>query len=252
MFFLYRIQQSIFFILFCLLIAAPVAQAKQMTKQQVAQKLAAIFGDVNPKDILLIDSEVKDFYIMRFKGDFGLVSKDGKYYLAGEAWNLDKRENLTAGLRKEFNLSTLKNLDAENLITFNAKNEKTSVWVFTDIDCFYCRKLHAEITELNDLGVTVNYLSFPRSGSPTERDWAKAIDVWCSKDQRAAMTASKKNESIRGFKKVANCSPEIDKQYQTGTSLGIRGTPAIIMPNGTLVGGYLPAKELARTALGNQ
>ncbi len=55
------------------------------------------------------------------------------------------------------------------MIQYAAKGEQKAVIdVFTDIDCGYCRKLHGEMDELNELGITVNYYGFPRSGPGTE------------------------------------------------------------------------------------
>ena len=240
------------FVLLLFLFSATIVKAEGVNKQQVKQKLSIIFGGIDANKINLIDSELKDFYIMQYAGDYGLVSKDGKHYLSGDAWNLDARKNLTEDLRKSYNINSLEKISADMPVSFKAKNEKGFVWVFTDIDCFYCRKLHSEITALNDLGVTVHYLSFPRSGSDQQVDWQKAIDVWCSKDQLSAMTASKQGKSVSGTAKVSNCSPEIAQQYEAGRSIGVRGTPAIVLANGRLISGYMPAERLAQEAISNQ
>lgn len=36
----------------------------------------------------------------------------------------------------------------------------------------------------------------------------------------------------------------ISEQYAFGAQLGISGTPAILLSNGRIVGGYLPANDL--------
>ena len=38
----------------------------------------------------------------------------------------------------------------------------------TDVlnDCGYCRKLHREISQLNDFGIEVRYLAYPRAEFP--------------------------------------------------------------------------------------
>ncbi len=43
----------------------------------------------------------------------------------------------------------------------------------------------------------------------------------------------------------------VDAGYQLGQRLGIRGTPAIVLPDGSIQSGYMPAaKLLARLGLG--
>ncbi|HAH80198.1 MAG TPA: protein-disulfide isomerase, partial [Gammaproteobacteria bacterium] len=34
----------------------------------------------------------------------------------------------------------------------------------TDVDCGYCRKLHNEMAQINELGIEVRYLAYPRAG----------------------------------------------------------------------------------------
>lgn len=45
------------------------------------------------------------------------------------------------------------------MIEFKAPNEKYAITVFTDITCGYCVRLHSQIKEYNDLGITVRYLA---------------------------------------------------------------------------------------------
>ncbi|MCP3430050.1 thioredoxin fold domain-containing protein, partial [Alteromonas sp. LMIT007] len=45
----------------------------------------------------------------------------------------------------------------------------------------------------------------------------------------------------------ASCKTDIAKQYQFGRSIGVNGTPNIILPNGTVVPGYQPADQLLST-----
>lgn len=51
------------------------------------------------------------------------------------------------------------------MIEYKAANEKYVVTVFTDITCGYCVRLHSQMKEYNDLGITVRYMAFPRQGS---------------------------------------------------------------------------------------
>lgn len=224
-------------------------------KTSLQKKLAAIFGGgrryIEADEIQLIDSEVKGFYIMQYAGKYGLVSKDGKHYLSGDVWNIDEGENLTDEFRQRFNLTQLHNIDDNLPISFKAKKPKSSIWVFTDIDCGYCRRLHSEILELNTLGVTVHYLSFPRSGNKSQVDWQKARDVWCARDPQSAMTASKQGRDVSGVPKVRDCQPKIAQQYELGRKLGVRATPTIVLANGRIVAGYMPAKQLSSQAIAN-
>jgi thiol:disulfide interchange protein DsbC len=113
--------------------------------------------------------------------------------------------------------------------------------VFTDVDCSYCRKLHSEMADYNRLGIKVRYLFYPRSGPDTE-SWHKAEEVWCSANRNEALTKAKRGEEL---KNVKNCPTPVARDYQLGQDFAIRGTPAIVLADGEVLPGYVPAASLA-------
>lgn len=56
------------------------------------------------------------------------------------------------------------------MIVYKAPKEKHVITVFTDITCGYCHKLHSQMKEYNDLGITVRYLAFPRQGLSSQAE----------------------------------------------------------------------------------
>ncbi len=116
---------------------------------------------------------------------------------------------------------------------------KYKVTVFTDIDCGYCRKLHSHIAELNQRGVEVDYLFFPRTGLNTP-SYDKAVSVWCAKDRKAAFTAAKAGKDPA----PAKCDNPVADQYKLGAQVGVDGTPTILAADGTKIGGYLAPDQL--------
>ena len=69
-------------------------------------------------------------------------------------------------------------------IEFKSLNEEYFVYVFTDVDCGFCKKFHSQISEYNNLGISVKYAAFPRSGIDGET-YNKMVSVWCSEDRNA-------------------------------------------------------------------
>lgn len=112
--------------------------------------------------------------------------------------------------------------------------------MFTDIDCPYCRKLHDEVPQLNEYGITVNYYAFPRSG-PNTASFRKYESVWCADDQQAAMDAAKAGRKVAD----ASCENPVREQFELGSRVGVTGTPAIVLEDGNMVRGYVPAQRLA-------
>ena len=144
------------------------------------------------------ESEAKGLYqVQSNNGETIYATKDGQYLMTGDLLKVTDQgiANVTEAARAEARKAALTEFGDESAISFPAKNEKAVVSVFTDIDCPYCRKLHAEVSQLNDYGITVKYYAFPRSG-PNTASFRKYESVWCSEDPQAAMTAAKAGESI--------------------------------------------------------
>lgn len=145
---------------------------------------------------------------------------------------------------KAARLSVLKEFNPQEMIIYRPETVKAIVTVFTDVDCVYCRKLHAEIPALMDLGIEVRYLAYPRheKGSAT---YTKMESVWCAKDSKIMMTKMMKGDPIE----VVTCQNTILEQRLLGEKLGIAGTPTLIFADGSLWAGYLTAEKLATEAI---
>ena len=132
-------------------------------------------------------------------------------------------------------------IDESKQITFEPENADYDLIVFTDIDCTYCRKLHREMDQINARDIRVRYVFYPRFG-PGSESWAKADAVWCSEDRQSALTRAKNGENVE----AEQCSTPVAEHYALGNKIGVRGTPAILMEDGELLPGYVPAAELAQ------
>ena len=167
------------------------------------------------------------------------ASPDGQYLMQGTLIDLNNRNNLTEQALNGVRVEGIKEYE-DSMIVYKAPNEKHSITVFTDISCGYCRKLHRELDDLLDAGITVKYLAFPRGGLQGS-GYADLMNVWCARDQQEALTEAKSGTST---KVVAGCSAPVAEHYQLGQSFGISGTPAIILEDGTMIPGYQPAAAL--------
>ncbi|MFC3122193.1 bifunctional protein-disulfide isomerase/oxidoreductase DsbC [Agaribacter flavus] len=168
------------------------------------------------------------------------ASDDGKHFLQARVYNVENSiVDVTENALKDMRVSGMEKF-ADSAIVFKAKNEKHVINVFTDATCGYCRKLHNEMDQLNDLGITVRYLAFPRAGvgSSVYKD---AVSIWCAKDPQDAITRAKAGETVAS----AHCENQVAEQYNFGKQIGVNGTPNIVFPDGSVIPGYQPAKMLA-------
>jgi thiol:disulfide interchange protein DsbC len=179
--------------------------------------------------------------------DVAYVTSDGKYAISGDLYDLAKNDNLTEVRRRDIRRQLLASVPESDMVIFGPRDPKYTVTVFTDVDCAYCRKLHSQIAEYNRLGVRVRYMFFPRSGPNTE-SWTKAEQVWCSTNRNEALTRAKLGEELKSPKSCGN-SP-VARDYEMGQQFDIRGTPAILMNNGEMLGGYLSPMQLVQRLQG--
>ena len=180
------------------------------------------------------------FQIATNRGVF-YVSEDGTYLLQANIYNLDNGLlNETDKAMTSLRLDGVKRF-ANDVIEYKAQNEKYVINVFTDITCGYCRKLHEQMKGYNELGITVKYLAFPRGGM-NSAGFDDMVSVWCADDPNKAMTAAKSGSSV----KQKTCQNSVAEQYQFGLSVGVTGTPNIILPDGSVLPGYRPPADLIR------
>ncbi|GIU07280.1 MULTISPECIES: bifunctional protein-disulfide isomerase/oxidoreductase DsbC [unclassified Shewanella] len=230
------------FSLIAAMMIAPAALAASNSSDDTAALKQKLSDTLSVEVISIKPSPVAELYEAFTDRGVLYISKDGSKLFHGSLYDLDKgMKNLTEAAMAGPRLDMLKPLE-ENMLVYKAKNEKHVVTIFTDVSCGYCRKLHNEMDGYNDLGITVRYLAFPRAGVPSANA-DEMESVWCATDPLKAMGEAKNGKAV----KQAKCDAKIAEQYHAGQAIGINGTPAIILEDGTLIPGYQPPKALLRT-----
>ena len=204
----------------------------------VLQALLEIFPGAT--DYSLNDSVVDGLYAVSIGSEVIYVSKDGKFLIRGEIYDLQNSVNVTEEKRVLGRLDVMQSLDEETMIIYEPKKIKHTITIFTDIDCGYCRKFHQQIGDYLDLGIRVRYLSFPRTGPDTE-SWEKAQSVWCSKNRQDSLDRAKQGKKIDS---VFCFDSPVEKHYNLGSVFNISGTPTIVTEKGKIIVGYLPPESL--------
>ncbi len=201
-------------------------------------RLAELF---NTQPDSITPMPLEGIYEVSLAGQILYITGDAEYLFDGEMYSLVDRVNLTEQSRNQARMGFIDELAADELISYPANGqEKHVITVFTDIDCGYCRRLHRGMEEMNDLGITVRYMAFPRSPAGSA-SFNKSVSVWCADDREAAMTAAKIDNRVSP--KSCDNDP-VGKHQQIGQQIGVRGTPAILLSNGTLIPGYMEPNKL--------
>jgi thiol:disulfide interchange protein DsbC len=191
------------------------------------------------KSIAISETPIEGLLMVQINGDIVYATADGKYLIQGRVVDMETREDLTEGAKSEVRRELLAGVDSTTQITFAPEKPAHELMVFTDIDCGYCRKLHAQIAEYNQQGIAIHYMAFPRAGVGST-SYEKAVSVWCAADPREALTQAK----LGAEPAPAQCENPIAQQYQLGLDLGVSGTPSLLTADGQMIPGYVPPDQL--------
>lgn len=197
-------------------------------------------------------SPISGIYKVDLNGQLAFVSEDGGFIISGEMYQVNpgylvnlqdqERQQQEIALAPE-RAKLLAAVNKKDMVTYYPKGEtKGHIFVFTDIDCGFCRKLHGQMDAMLEKGIEVRYLAFPRAGVRS-RSAEKLATTWCSENPREMMDRFKGGENVA----LAVCdSNPIADQYMLAQDLGVRGTPAIILESGQLIPGFVEAERLAK------
>jgi len=176
-------------------------------------------------------------------GEVIFSDKSAEYLVLGQMFNLSLEKGFVNLTQKKFEkkvAAVLADANSDEQIIYKAKGEeKAVISVFTDISCYYCKKLHKAIPQLQESGVTIKYLAFPREGKNS--DTANQMSsIWCAKDKAKAMNLAKNSGRIESL----SCDDPVEKQFDLARELGVNATPTIFTTEGVKISGFASAERL--------
>lgn len=128
----------------------------------------------------------------------------------------------------------------------NPKASKT-IAVFTDPDCPYCQKLHVEMRKVVVSNPEIRF-RFKLVSVHGERTAQKVRDILCSKDPKSIDDAFEGKEIP---KRAAECDGKgFDEATALARKFGLGSTPTLVLPDGQVWVGSLPAEEIVQKATG--
>ena len=166
------------------------------------------------------------------------------------------RERL-ANLQRKFSLASVDDLD--NRLIYGKGDARITLQAFSDIECPYCRKMHADLKQVIDHSEGVinwEFKHFPLAGhNPAAAVEAQAIEcvkeaygnrvAWVAIDQFIVetegngkgmkdMTAVLRSNGLNG-RLINNClasndhKDTINSNYENGRNAGVTATPAVLI-----------------------
>lgn len=217
--------------------------------QSLRDKLSAAIETASQNQLQIIDigeTPLPNIYRVELNtGEMLYSDASGDYLFAGDMYKTSAAGllNLSAGTRAVRTQEKIAAIPEEEMIIFTPEQEtRATITVFTDVDCTYCRALHGDMEELLARGVQVRYMAYPRGGEQAE-SYNKMISVWCSDDRKKSMSQAKNGQNLP----ERDCETPVLKHHALGNQLGITGTPALVMPDGRLIPGYMDVDRLTAT-----
>lgn len=174
------------------------------------------------------------------KSEIIYVTSDFKYGVKGEIIDLKTKKNITRERISELTKINFEKLNLANAIKIQKGDGSKKFASFEDPNCGYCKKLTKEVLAMNDVSVYVFLI--PILGHDSE---IKSKNIWCARDKEKTYI----NWMIDNITppNVDDCHSEALKQNKVfALEAGIKGTPAIIFPDGRINSGVLPAQEIQK------
>lgn len=218
------------------------SQCSQINKDEILNLLKELVPDV--KILEVGNAPVKGLceIALETNGRKGIVYTDPskKYIISGSILEIATKTNLTQERLSDLNRIDVSQVPLGNAIVMGDKEAKHRVIVFSDPDCPYCSKLHEEMKKVvqkrNDIAFFIKLYPLPfHKGA-----YAKSKSIVCEKSLALLEDAYAKKSLPE-----AKCeTTALEDNIKLAEELGIRGTPAIILPNGSLIPGYKDADSL--------
>jgi thiol:disulfide interchange protein DsbC len=175
------------------------------------------------------ESALPGYYEGVIAGQVAYASADGRFLLRGTVEDLERGVNLSESSMAAKRRAVLADLGSDARLSFAPADAKYRVTVFTDVDCPFCRRLHARVDEYNALGIAIDYVFFPLSIHPGAD--VKSIAVWCSADRRTAYSAAVRGAAVG----ASHCENPLPKMRHAGSEIGVVQTPTAIAADGSVV-----------------
>ena len=211
------------------------------TVETVMQTLKQKYPKTHFKSVS--ETQLPGIYEVVMGKNVAYVAQDGRYFMFGHLFDMETQKDLTQDKLPEadgpeqtgsIDINVLPLGDA--IKTVKGSGERT-IYIFSDPDCPYCKQLESNLTAVDN--VTIYTYMFPiDSLHPTAK--TKAEGVWCSKDRAKAWSEL----TLKNVVPIGTCDNPIQRNVTLAEKLSIRGTPTIILADGTLIPGSMPAARL--------
>lgn len=183
---------------------------------------------------------IDGIYEITMGKNIAYTDSSGRYLMFGSIYDMQTRKDLTAPKRAAAEKIDVSKFPLADAFTRVKGDGSRKLYLFSDPDCPYCKKLETEVLSKLD-NVTIYTFMYPlESLHPQAR--AKAESVWCLPE---AGRAAAWEALAQGTQPPAkNCDNPIERNIALAESIGFQGTPAMVSEDGRKMPGLVSAERL--------
>ena len=164
-----------------LLAITATSSALASPAKELAQRLSEAYPATRITAVR--ESPAKGIYEVVMGRNVAYTNAAGRYMVFGHLFDMQEQKDLTAALLDELNRIDVSTLPLADAIKAVRGTGSRTLWVFSDPDCTFCKRLEVELAKLEN--VTVYTYLYPLDAlHPDAR--SKARSIWCAKDPALA------------------------------------------------------------------
>lgn len=233
--------------------ASTYAQGPVVSSAERARISALVEGKLGFKVTAVEQAPLAGFYqvIVDSNGAVYYVDTSGKWLFDGHLVDIDRKASVTnerkAQMTKDLPALDWKSLRMADAIETSrgSRIKGRALVTFEDPNCGFCKKLHADLSKIENLTVytfPVTYLG-PESAS-------KNASIWCSENRAAAWAAAMTGQRLPA---ASSCdTAAVQRNTIQAHALKIRGTPTIFFADGSRVDGAIGTDALEKALAAQQ
>ena len=212
------------------------ASAPHTAYPDIEKRLSQAIPDVPIDNINA--SEIPGIYAVTSGHSVIYTDETAKYVITGHIFQAANKHDVTADMLANLNRIDPATLPLADSFTEKFGNGSRQLYVFSDPDCPFCKKLEHEIPKLQD--VTVHIFLYPLVAlHPNARNMA--VGIWCAKDRGQAWHDKLFDDTSPA---KLTCDTPIDRNLALAQKLGINATPTLIFPDGRMMAGAMSADRI--------
>jgi thiol:disulfide interchange protein DsbC len=168
------------------------------------------------------------------------------YLISGQVIRMSSKENVTESRSMRLNAVDVSSIPIDDAIVIGNPEAKRRIIEFSDPDCRFCASLHAEARKIVAKNPDVAFFVKLYSRNNNPRSVRKVYSILCGEQD-----APKLLDDAFAGKPLPPPRPTCDfaaaqETARVASQLNLRGTPAMILPDGRVVNGYRDADTILK------